>query len=131
MKQEVSYNGLKFEPYLTKEQIAKRVAELAKDIERDCAGKCPLFVCVLNGAFTFAADLFRAVDIDAEISFIRLKSYDGTDSTGKVKHYCKKWAEDTGRPLVFIKGAKHFSNGDNPRQVNSEIEKFINELNRT
>ena len=52
------------------------------------------------------------------------------DSTGKVKHYCKKWAEDTGRPLVFIKGAKHFSNGDNPRQVNSEIEKFINKLNR-
>ncbi|MBQ7852855.1 MAG: hypoxanthine phosphoribosyltransferase [Muribaculaceae bacterium] len=102
MKQEVSYNGLKFEPYLTKEQIAKRVAELAKDIERDCAGKCPLFVCVLNGAFTFAADLFRAVDIDAEISFIRLKSYDGTGSTGKVKELVGLTEDIEGRDVIII-----------------------------
>lgn len=47
------------------------------------------------------------------------------DSTGKVKGYCREWAKRTGYPLHFIKGAKHFSNGDNPEQVNKEIEDFI------
>lgn len=47
------------------------------------------------------------------------------DSTGKVKTYCRKWAKQTGYPLHFIKQAKHFSNGDNPEQVNKEIEDFI------
>ena len=47
------------------------------------------------------------------------------DSTGKVRTYCREWAGQTGYPLHFIQGAKHFSNGDNPEQVNREIENFI------
>jgi pimeloyl-ACP methyl ester carboxylesterase len=47
------------------------------------------------------------------------------DKTGKVKQYCIKWAEKTGYPLHIIKGAAHFSNGDKPEEVNSEIEQFI------
>ncbi|MDE6267114.1 MAG: hypoxanthine phosphoribosyltransferase [Muribaculaceae bacterium] len=82
---EVQYNGLTFEPYIEKERIAARVKELADQIKKDCEGKVPLFICVLNGAFPFAADLFRAVDMDAEITFIRLKSYEGMSSTGVVK----------------------------------------------
>ena len=83
---EVTYEGLCFEPYITKDKIDARVAELGKEIVRDCGGKTPLFVCVLNGAFPFASDLFRAVEsIDAEITFIRLKSYEGTESSGTVK----------------------------------------------
>ncbi len=50
------------------------------------------------------------------------------DSTGKVKAYCKAWAKQTGYPLHQIQGAKHFSNGDNPEQVNREIEDFVNSL---
>jgi len=50
------------------------------------------------------------------------------DSTGKVKAYCKNWAQQTGQPLHYIKGAKHFSNGDNPEQVNAEIELFVKSL---
>lgn len=50
------------------------------------------------------------------------------DSTGKVKTYCKKWADNTGYPLHIIKNAKHFSNGDNPEQVNQEIMSFIEEI---
>lgn len=48
------------------------------------------------------------------------------DSTGKVNTYCREWAKQTGCPLHFIKEAKHFSNGDNPEQVNKEIDNFIN-----
>ena len=85
MKQ-VSYNGLTFVPFLERETIAKRVNEIAAQIKQDTPqGSVPLFICVLNGAFPFASDLFRAVDMDAEITFIRLKSYEGTGTTGVVK----------------------------------------------
>lgn len=102
MKQ-VSYEGLTFEPYISKEEIAARVAEVGKEIMRDCAGKMPLFVCVLNGAFPFASDLFRAVEsIDAEISFIRLKSYEGTGSTGTVKEVLGLNENIEGRSVIIV-----------------------------
>lgn len=50
------------------------------------------------------------------------------DSTGKVNAYCKEWAKQTGYPLHYIKNAKHFANGDNPEQVNHEIENFIQSI---
>ncbi len=50
------------------------------------------------------------------------------DKTGKVQSYCKRWAQNTGYPLVIIKDAAHFSNGDNPRQVNAAILEFIQTL---
>lgn len=75
-----------FVPFISREKIDIRVAQLGKEIARDYAGKKPLFICVLNGAFPFAADLFRHFPEDAEIEFIRLKSYSGTASTGTVKH---------------------------------------------
>lgn len=73
-----------FEPYISAETIAHRVAELGAAISQDYKGKLPLIIAVLNGSFVFAADLFRAVTIEAEISFIKLASYKGTTSTGQV-----------------------------------------------
>ena len=102
MKQ-VTYEGLTFEPYITQAEIAARVKELGKDIVRDCAGKTPLFVCVLNGAFPFASDLFRAAeDIDAEITFIRLKSYEGTSSAGSVKQVLGLHENLKGRTVIVV-----------------------------
>lgn len=98
----VTYNGLKFKPYIKKELIDKRIAELADEIKRDCQGTLPLFLCVLNGAFPFASDLFRAIDMDAEISFIRLKSYEGTDSTGVVKEVLGLTEDIKGRTVIVI-----------------------------
>jgi len=73
-----------FQPYISKEKIAARIAELGAQISADYAGKNPLVLAILNGSFVFAADLFRALTIDAEISFIKLASYKGTTSTGNV-----------------------------------------------
>lgn len=100
---QVTYEGLTFEPYISKKQIESRVEELGKQITRDCAGKMPLFVCVLNGAFAFASDLFRAVDDpDAEITFIRLKSYDGMSSTGTAKEVLGMHESVEGRTVIIV-----------------------------
>jgi len=73
-----------FETYLSEEVIQKRVKEIAGAINADYAGKKPLFVAILNGSFMFAADLFKQLSIPAEICFIKLASYKGMKSTGKV-----------------------------------------------
>ena len=86
-----------FVPYITKERIQERIKEVAKEIKRDCEGKTPLFIGVLNGAFIFAADLFREIDFDDEITFVRFKSYCGTESTGSVKQLLGFDIDITGR----------------------------------
>lgn len=102
MKQ-VTYKGLNFKPYLENDKIQARVKELAARINEECRGKRPLFLCVLNGAFAFASDLFRAVELaDAEISFIRLKSYEGTSSTGVVKEVIGLSDDIEGRTVIII-----------------------------
>lgn len=73
-----------FTPYISEEAIRNKVRELADSLNRDYQGKNPIFIAVLNGAFIFAADLFKSLSIDAEISFIKLASYKGMKSSGQV-----------------------------------------------
>lgn len=101
MKQ-VSYNGLTFEPFIEREKIQARILELAHEITEQYRGRRPLLVCVLNGAFPFAAELFLNIDTDAEISFIRLKSYEGTSSTGTVKEIMGLHDDIEGRPVILV-----------------------------
>lgn len=101
--EQVSYKGLTFVPYLSKEKIQARVQQLGDLITKECKGKRPLFLCVLNGAFPFASDLFRAVQLeDAEISFIRLKSYEGTSTTGVVKEVIGLNENLEGRTVIVV-----------------------------
>ncbi|GAB2822895.1 phosphoribosyltransferase [Ferruginibacter profundus] len=80
----IEVNNKKFTPFITAAQIDEQVNILAAEINRDYEGKRPLFIAILNGSFMFAADLFKAVTIEAEICFIKLASYKGTKSTGNV-----------------------------------------------
>lgn len=73
-----------FETYLSEEIILQRVKEMAMAINKDYEGKRPLFVAILNGSFMFAADLFKYLTIEADICFIKLASYKGMKSSGKV-----------------------------------------------
>ncbi len=87
---------------IPEERILTEVDRLAARLNRDLEGENPLFLCVLNGSFVFAADLFRRIDIPAEISFVKLASYEGTASTGKVKELVGLAEDITGRTVVII-----------------------------
>lgn len=86
MEDKVIVDGLTFVPYLKRDEIQKQVARVAEELRRDLKGSTPHFICVLNGAFIFAADLVREAGMnDASISFVRYSSYSGLSTTGCVK----------------------------------------------
>ena len=75
MAELLKINGDTFEPFITEEQIRKRIKELAVRINADYAGKTPIFIGVLNGSFIFLADLIREIHVDCEMDFFKLSSY--------------------------------------------------------
>ena len=81
----VNYQFMTFDTYISAEKIAERVRELAQQMAKDYAGRTPHFICVLNGAVFFFCDLLRAFPLDCTMSFVQLRSYDGTESTGEVE----------------------------------------------
>lgn len=91
-----------FEISYTEEEIMARVKAVADKINKDMAGKNPLFLAVLNGSFIFAADLMRMIAIPCEISFVKLASYQGTMSTGKVKEVIGINEDISGRTVIIV-----------------------------
>lgn len=83
-------------------EIKTRVKALAEQMSKDLKGKNPIFLAVLNGAFIFAADLMREMTIPCEISFVKLASYQGTTSTGKVKEVFGINEDLSGRTVVIV-----------------------------
>lgn len=80
----IKVHDKEFESFLSSEEIQSRIKQLAEDLNRDYAGKRPLFISILNGSFMFSSDLFKHLTIEAEICFIKLASYKGTKSSGQV-----------------------------------------------
>ena len=74
-----------FEPYLTESEIQNEISRIAGEISQKYIGKKPVFLGVLNGCFQFAADLMKHIDFDCEISFVKVASYRGTQSSGHVR----------------------------------------------
>lgn len=92
-----------FEEWLTPEQIAADVRQVADRISADYRGMEPLFVVVLNGAFVFAADLIRAVqDLRCEVTFIRVSSYYGMASTGRLEFIVPLQQTVENRDVVIV-----------------------------
>lgn len=86
-------------PELELKQQIKRVAD---EITRDYAGRQPVFLAVLNGSFIFAADLLREIDLPCEISFVKLASYQGTNSTGSIREVIGLNIDITDRPVIIV-----------------------------
>lgn len=103
MDNKVTVDGLTFVPYITRDEIAEQVKRVAGELRDDLKGKNPVFLCVLNGAFMFAADLIREVGInDSHINFVRYSSYEGTSSTGKVKEIMGLNEDIEGMDVVIV-----------------------------
>ncbi len=91
-----------FQCLLTPTQIADRVRLLGQAISQDFAGRKPLMVGVLNGAFVFVADLVRQLTIQPEIAFVRYASYEGMQSTGKLQALLPLNEQVAGRDVILI-----------------------------
>ena len=91
-----------FVPSIAAEKILTQVRRVASEINRDYDGESPLFLVVLNGAFIFAADLMREISLPAEVSFVKLASYQGTASSGTVREIIGLNTDITGRPLIIV-----------------------------
>jgi len=99
---EVTVHDKIFVPFISAEKLQEKIQELAAQLNRDYAGKQPLFISILNGSFMFAADVFRQITIEAEICFIRLSSYSGTESTGQVMTAIGLDVPLTNRPIIIL-----------------------------
>ena len=91
-----------FEPYLSESKILAEVNRIADDINKKYIGKNPVFIGVLNGCFFFAADLLKRIDIDCEISFVKVASYQGTQSTGNVRQLLGLDQRVQGRDVIIL-----------------------------
>lgn len=98
----VQVRDKEFSLFLTEENIAKAVDQVAEMINTDMLGRDPLFLCVLNGAFIFASDLMKKVKVDCEISFVKLSSYVGTKTTNTVRELIGLDKVLVGRTVVVI-----------------------------
>ena len=92
----------RFRTFITENEILKQVARVADEINRDLADENPLFVSVLNGSFMFTSDLMKHLNMPCELSFVKLASYEGTSSTGKVKELVGLNNDITGRTVVIV-----------------------------
>ena len=98
----IAVHNKTFEPFIQSDIIAKRVADIATQINIRFEGKNPIFLAVLNGAFIFAADLLRHIDVQSEISFVKIASYEGMQTTGDIKELIGFTEKLTNRHVVIL-----------------------------
>jgi hypoxanthine phosphoribosyltransferase len=90
-----------FRELIPEQTIKKRIEELARQINDELVGKDVVFLGILNGAFLFAADLFRRIEFSAKISFVKLASYEGKSSSGSIKELIG-WNEDIKNKTIVV-----------------------------
>lgn len=91
-----------FEIMMPEAEILAQIDKVAERINNDMKDKNPLFLAVLNGSFMFASDLMKRITIPCEISFVKLSSYQGTMTTGKVKEVIGINEDLTGRTVIIV-----------------------------
>jgi hypoxanthine phosphoribosyltransferase len=117
--QTVTLHDKTFELFIAEDAIQKAILALADQINTDYAGKNPLFLGILNGSFLFAADLFRQIKGHAEISFLKMASYQGTSTTGKISELIGLNEDLSNRHVIIIEDIV---------DTGITLEKIINDL---
>lgn len=101
-KKKIKLHNLTFQPYLSEATIQERVQALGKELVIEYKDKNPLFVAILNGAFIFAADLVREFNHNCELTFVKLKSYAGLESTVDIMTRIGLETEVSGRHIIIV-----------------------------
>ena len=91
-----------FEIFITSDEIQREVRSLAKQINEDFKDEDVVFIAVLNGSFMFAADLMKSVSLSSEISFVKMSSYYGTESSGRVDELIGLSNDVKGKTVVIV-----------------------------
>ncbi|PWK28876.1 hypoxanthine phosphoribosyltransferase [Arcicella aurantiaca] len=102
MKPTIQVHDKHFEVFIEKSVIENRIAALASSINQDYEGKRPLFLAILNGSFMFAAELMKSISVSCEITFLRVSSYQATESSGKVHQILGLLENIEGRDIVVV-----------------------------
>ncbi len=119
----VELHGKRFERCIPYDRISETVRRVAESINRDYASKDGVvFLCVLNGAFMFAAELLRNVELRCEVSFIKLSSYNGTASTGVVSDIMGINCDLKGKHVVVVEDI--VDSGRSMHHLLGELEKY-------
>jgi len=119
---EINIKDKNFIPFISEKAINAAIDHLAEQINRDYQDRNPLFLGILNGAFIFAADLLRNLSFSAEISFVRLSSYQKSQSSGKVKVLFGLQEKVEGRDIIILEDI--VDTGNTIKYLFSELESY-------
>lgn len=98
----ITVDNLQFERFIPEAEVKARIIEVARRIDSDYEGRTPVLIGILNGAFIFAADLVRELNISHEIHFAKVASYDGTETTGQVRELIGLGIPLEGRDVIVV-----------------------------
>lgn len=100
--EKIKINDKTFKVFIPQTEIENKIKELAEKMNTDLQGEKPIFLGILNGSFMFASELFKNLNIDCNITFLKLTSYQGTSSTGKIKQLIGLNENLSGQTVVIL-----------------------------
>ncbi len=98
----IEIDGLRFKPFLSEKEILERIESMAEELAVLYRQRNPIFLCVLNGSFFFTAELLKHSLYDYEISFVRVKSYDGLHSAQEIKEFIGLEHDIENRHIIIV-----------------------------
>lgn len=108
-----------FVKYIDNQKIGQRLSKIASEINEDYKGRNPLFIAILNGSFMVAGDLMKKIDLECEISFVKVSSYTDMESTGDVKKLIGLNENIFNRDVILIEDIV-----DSGRTIHKMLEEF-------
>lgn len=91
-----------FKPYISAEELQTSISKVANEINTHYSGKSPIFIGVLNGSFMFMSDLLKEINLQCTVSFVKLASYEGTTTTGKVNELIGLNEDLEGQDIILV-----------------------------
>lgn len=98
----IKIKDLTFKPYINEQELQYLINAVAHKINQDYRGKSPIFLGVLNGSFMFMGDLMKSIDLECSVSFVKLASYEGTESTGAVNQLIGLNENIEGQDVIIV-----------------------------